>query len=156
MLLFLLRHGAALSQAPSDSERPLSITGHEQATEAALSLRSHGWIPDVIVSSPYLRARDTAGCVMKEFGLAGVQLSEHLVPGSDQRNILKELNSADGNAVLLVGHEPHISAFLSLLITGSRNLQIAVPTGTLAVIEIERPMVVGKGYLRALVPPGQM
>ena len=156
MHLYLLRHGDALTVAPNDEQRPLSLMGEEQARLAGEFLNHSGVVPDIVLASPFLRAEQTARLAAGELGAVRVQLSEHLVPTSDPRNLLRELQSLAGGTILCVGHEPHLSTTISLLITGSRNARVAMEKAGLAAIEVELPFAPGSGVLRWILPPGRM
>jgi len=105
---------------------------------------------DIVLCSPLQRAAETADAV-SEFISARRSSTEHLVPSSDPANLIKELNTASGTAILCVGHEPHLSALISLLLTGSRNARVAMGKGDLACIEVALPAAPGRGTLRWLV-----
>lgn len=62
------------------------------------------------------------------------------------------LNQVEGNVILCVGHEPHISVLISLLISGSRNARVMMEKGELACVEVTPPIAPGKGILCWLVP----
>lgn len=90
------------------------------------------------------------------FPAARFEASEHLVPSSDQRNIIELLNSRDASVVLLVGHEPHLSSLLSVLIVNSRLARIEMRKASLGCVETATPIEKGKGMLRWILTIEQM
>ncbi|MBI1804181.1 MAG: phosphohistidine phosphatase SixA [Ignavibacteriae bacterium] len=148
MLLLLLRHGDALDTAlDGDALRPLSPHGEEQARAQGNLLQSLALQPDIILTSPLLRAQQTAEIVRQLLGVATISMTEHLTPSSDHRQTVQQLNALGKERVLLVGHEPHLGTFISLLVTGSRNAQIEMKKGSLACVDIEVPVRYGEGNL---------
>jgi phosphohistidine phosphatase len=85
---------------------------------------------DLILSSPYIRAKDTAKIVAGELGQQ-VTLTESLVPGADARELIAEINDEKPQRVLLVGHEPDLSGLISVLISGSGDALIELKKGGL-------------------------
>jgi len=139
LTLYFLRHGQAGNPNEwqgDDSERPLTTDGKRRMQREAASIRALGVSPDAIVSSPLVRAQQTAEIVAK-----GLDLRDRLVtdprlgPGFDTRQ-LKALLAAhrDASALLLVGHEPDFSETISRLIGGGR---LDVKKGGLALVEVE-------------------
>ena len=125
MNLFLLRHGIAVERGipgySRDSDRPLTPKGERRLANIADAMEAMGLTFDLILSSPYVRARQTAEIVTDALGLKQkLEFSEALTPDGDAKTLIAELNKLGpepGN-VLLVGHEPFLSALVSLLTTG--------------------------------------
>ncbi|MBI5021511.1 MAG: phosphohistidine phosphatase SixA [Ignavibacteriales bacterium] len=150
MKLILVRHGDA-KPGIDDASRELSDLGIEQAVRAAQTLLGLQLIPDVIISSPLCRAIQTAVEVGKFFPGIDLITSEHLTPSSDHRHIFEILRSLQHKTVLLVGHEPHLSTLISLLITGTRYGKFIVSKGGIAVIHLEDSVSAGNGALRLVL-----
>src|SRR5205823_2457248 len=129
MLLYLLRHGDAIEKGFDDVSRPLSQLGEEQARNAANAIISLNLPLDLILSSPLLRATQMSEIIAKEVKLTDCRTTEYLVPQTDERQLLRQLNECEKSSVLLVGHEPHLRALVSLLISGSRHAHISVKKG---------------------------
>ena len=91
---------------------------------AAAAMKKLGLSFDLILSSPFLRARQTAEIVAGELRLKKrLEIFDELVPGGNSRALmqaLSELKPAPEN-VLLVGHEPHLSRLISLLVSGNAD-----------------------------------
>ena len=156
MNLYLLRHGDAIEHGYADADRPLSPLGEKQAKAAAGKLRELNLIPDCILSSPLKRARQMALIVQEELKVKDTMITEHLVPSSDHRQIIDQINNLSTPSVLLVGHEPHMSMLISLLISGSRSVPVQFKKGSLACLDIEIPIKAGDGVLCWLLTTEQM
>lgn len=126
MNLYIIRHAIAVEPgAPGyedDSLRPLTSKGSEKMSNIARGLKSLGLRFDLVLSSPYARALETAQVLLKVMKIAKEQLviSEHLAPMGFPEQVIGEINekysSIDNIAV--VGHEPNLSALISLLVAG--------------------------------------
>jgi phosphohistidine phosphatase len=150
--LCLLRHahaGDPLAWSGADAERPLSARGRKQADRLGRLLGELGFAPSLILSSPKVRALETAQIVGGHLG-ANVRLDDRLAGGADLVD-LEELLSAAGDPPrpLLVGHDPDFSGIASTLVGAA----IAMPKGALVRIDAARPLAPGMGILRWLVPP---
>lgn len=119
--IVLMRHGHALSAreagVASDPERPLSTLGEQEALEAARHLKASGFTPDLIISSPFLRAGRTAAIAAGVFSGAPVKTDAALGDGRLQ-NILDLVlqPSAAASRLLLVGHQPLLGAIAAVLL----------------------------------------
>lgn len=156
MNLYILRHGDASQHSYDDASRPLTSLGEQQAEWAADALRSFDVVIDRILSSPLLRARQTAGIVQRELKVPELRQTDYLIPGTDDNKLISEINSASKSTMLLVGHEPHLSMFTSLLISGTRNSQIDIKKGGLASLDVMAPIQPGTCTLKWLMIPDQM
>ena len=151
MLLYILRHGEAIEQGYEDSERPLSSLGKEQALVASKAIKALGVGLDAVLSSTIERAKQTAKMIEKELGVKTFSMTQYLIPGSDHLELIKQLNELKYNHLLLVGHEPHLSAFISLLVNGKTYSHIEIKKGSLVLVETPTPIEKGKGTLKWLL-----
>ena len=151
--LHLLRHahaGDPLKWHGPDESRPLSEKGRLQAERLGRFLAGARFQPDVILSSPKLRALETARLVAAPLGLS-VAVDEALAGMLDVEALEAILAAAgDPRRPLLVGHDPDFSQ-LAATLTGAPDL--LVRKGALVRIDLERPIEPGTGILRWLVPP---
>ena len=151
--LHLLRHahaGDPSGWSGPDDVRPLSAKGEEQAERLGRFLAGVGFRPDVIVSSPKLRAARTAEIVGKALEL-GIRLDERLGQPMDLVAIEAILFDLDEPLrPVLVGHDPDFSDLAASLI-GSRTMTMR--KGAFARIDAPRPLQPGTDTLRWLVPP---
>src|SRR3989338_5958697 len=117
MTLYFLRHGDAVENSSlQDRDRPLSELGRQQAAMAGRYLRNLQPTVDLILCSPLLRTRQTAETVQTEVGNVSVFTAESLVSSANPLELLKDLCTRSTEVILLVGHEPHLSKTISLLI----------------------------------------
>ncbi len=119
MLLYLFRHGEATDredpECPPDAERPLTREGVEKTRLAARGLRRLGVKPDLIVSSPLLRAVQTAELAAAELSYAKekIRRTRALEPEADPAEFLKELARWKQDEVLCAGHAPHLDEMIA-------------------------------------------
>jgi len=136
--IYLLRHGIALlpgSPGHEDKDRPLTPEGKVQIREVAKAILAMGVSFDLILSSPYLRAQQTAEIVAETLNPGfPLKFSKHLVPHGDPEILISEINRIYGskNKILLVGHEPFLSSLISRLISGNDHCVIEMKKGGLA------------------------
>ena len=113
----VIRHGNAEDRAPTDAERALSARGLAEVAAAGERLAGFPTPPDSIIASPLLRARQSAELVAKRLGFGGaIEIDESLIPDAPPDGV-RDLLAAHGGCrhVLLVAHEPILSAACSLL-----------------------------------------
>jgi phosphohistidine phosphatase SixA len=157
MNLYLLRHGDAIRDTRGhDSERPLSDLGMTQAATAGRYLRSVEADILLILCSPLLRARQTAAAVLNEIGPVPLQTSETLTSSSNPRHVVQELANLRLETILLIGHEPHLSTTISVLISGDERSKVLMSPCSLACVGIRTSPGDGKAVLHWLVHPEQM
>jgi len=151
--LHLLRHahaGDPLKWDGDDDARPLSAKGRSQAERLGAHLAAVGFETDVILTSPKLRASETADLVAHRLGLKPVvdeRLAEPLTIVAIER-ILSD--AGDPRSPTLVGHDPDFSELLALLVGA---IELPMKKGTIARVDVERPVSPASGVLRWLIPP---
>ena len=144
MELYLLRHAIALEReafdGDDDSERPLTPDGKKKMQRAARGMLRLGLSFDWILSSPYVRARDTADIVADVFtNRRHLRLTELLEPGADQRELVRHLAARhQKHDVMLVGHEPDLSTLLARLLGVRSSQSVRMKKGALCLLSIER------------------
>lgn len=142
MEIYLLRHGEAVPRGtpgyPND-DRPLTEDGIVKMTEASKGIAKIIDRIDVIVSSPLIRALDTAKIAAEAIGYnKKIVTTEYLVPGYPQRSLfgfLKEYNNKD--KIMLTGHEPHLG-YLASRMLGIEEHVIEFKKGGLCRIDISK------------------
>jgi len=117
MKIYVMRHGSAEDFAASghDADRALTAVGRERVRHVAKLLGAHDEAPKLIVSSPLVRALQTAEIVAAELGLEYVDTSRALAPGGQAPALVAALLREAKKRVMLVGHEPDLSALVSEL-----------------------------------------
>jgi phosphohistidine phosphatase len=150
--LLLLRHadaGDPEAWSRPDAERPLSPKGRTQAERLGRLLAAVDVRPDAVITSPKVRAAETAELVAAEL-IVPVQLDERLGFGFGPSDLLAILRDAgDPHRPMLVGHDPDFSELASWL-TGA---EVSLKKGSLARIDLDGPPAPGAGRLRYLLPP---
>jgi phosphohistidine phosphatase len=101
--LYLVRHAEAESGEP-DELRTLSAHGREQARQVGERFAADGVRPEVVLSSPLLRARETAEAIAKATG-APAEPDERLAPGATAEDVRSSV-AGRGETVVVVGHQP--------------------------------------------------
>ena len=139
-MIWLLRHGEAADGSPDD-ERPLTEEGERQARAAGRALRALGVEIDACLSSPKVRAADTARLACEQLGGVDVELEDALAGGPFDA---ESLAAPHGEEVLLVGHDPDFSMAVHSL-TGA---QVRMKKGGLATVN--------KGELVVLLRPREL
>lgn len=150
--LYLLRHAHAGDPAKwhgADFDRPLSAKGRAQATRLGAFLAATGFAPDAIVTSPRIRAVQTAELVAERLG-ATCRIDDRLADPLSAATVERILADAgDPSRPILVGHDPDFSELLALL----AGAEVPMRKGAIARIDVEQPLTPGQGVLRWLLPP---
>ena len=144
MDLYFLRHasaGQSLSDPKKDEKRPLDQEGIEQAKQMGRLLETLKVEFDAIISSPLTRAEQTASLAAKELGQQDkIVLDEALRPDAtyDQFQDLLRKNSKK-KVIMVVGHNPNFSEFLSLLISENATESVVeMKKGGLAKVDVKQ------------------
>lgn len=153
MKLWLARHGEAADpeHRTSDRERELTELGRRQVAQLTRWLLQREEVPELILHSPLVRARQTAEVVAGELGNGAVVLEERLLaPGVDTSSLLRRLVDSGSTRIVCVGHQPDMSRCLSEMIGGGNCMY---SPGTIAGIEFGHRVAPGAGGLRWLADP---
>jgi phosphohistidine phosphatase len=116
-----MRHGPAEDQASTgrDFDRRLSPRGRMRTERVALELRARGESPKRVLSSPLRRTVETAEIVIATLKLPiEAELRDELAPGGPAAGLVQELLREGAKRVMLVGHEPDVSALTEQLLPG--------------------------------------
>jgi len=157
MLVYLIRHGIAMDRedpdCPPDAERMLTKKGIEKARLVIEGLAQLGAKPDEVLSSPLVRAIETAEIAAKvlHYPKDKIRRTDALLPEADPSALIRELARLKVEQVLCAGHAPHMDEFIALA-TGSRRSFTALKKAGVAVIEFES-VAPGAGLLAALFSP---
>ena len=130
MLVFLVRHAHA-DQGDPDELRPLSERGREETRVLAKQLAGHGTPPALVLTSPLLRARQTAEQIAHGAG-AELRVDERLAPGLTPELLRSVLTDEEG-PLAVVGHQPDFSE-IAFALTGEDP---GFPTGGVAEITLD-------------------
>jgi phosphohistidine phosphatase len=156
MHLVLFRHGPAAAQDfarwPDDAERPLTPRGITRTRAAARGLARIAPPVASILTSPYVRAVDTARILGAVLGVSTVETLEALAPGSPSGKLLTMVGRMPADhAVVLVGHEPDLGALAALLLGAASALPLK-KAGACA-LSFEEGVRPGRARLEWFVPP---
>jgi phosphohistidine phosphatase len=161
MNLYIIRHAMAVEPgAPGfedDSQRPLTDKGSEKMVNIARGLKALEVRFDLIVSSPFVRANDTARILLKVMRMKKEQLvtSENLAPLGSPEQMLGEIskNYSNLDSLAVVGHEPNLSALISLLVAGDVSLSVNLKKGGVCLLSAENLVHERRATLEWLLTP---
>ena len=153
-----MRHGTAEEDADSgaDSDRALTLPGRQRVRDVARALLDGGEEPFDVLTSPLVRAVQTAEIVALVTGLrhkqGTVRVRRELVPGGESAPLAVRLASQGRKRVMVVGHEPDLSALVSTLLgsTFGRAFDKA------AVVSLHLSSETGRARLRFVLDPGTL
>lgn len=163
MNLYLLRHGPAVERGArgfkNDITRPLTPKGKRRLWHIAAALEEMDLHFDAILSSPFLRAKQTAEIIAGALELEPrLAFTETLTPDGNPKTLIEELArlKPPRKNVLLVGHEPYLGRLAALLVAGNTNLALDFKKGGLCKLEIETLRYARCATLAWLLTPRQM
>ena len=154
--LYLIRHGIAADQGPdypSDDERPLTDEGIRRLEQQVKGLRVLDVSVDRMLTSPLVRARQTAEILAEGLGCrAPLLVVDALRPGARFEAVVAVLERlGQERSVALVGHEPSMGQFAARFIGAARPLHFK--KGSVCRIDADTIPPVGAGALQWLLPP---
>jgi phosphohistidine phosphatase len=160
MELLILRHAIAFPKDPKrwpdDAQRPLTVEGVKRARRAATSLKHIARRPTLVLTSPLVRARDTATIFKQAADWAKAVECEALSPGGAPEAVLEALRrrGAKADCVAIVGHQPHLGRLLALCLRGEARAEaFELKKSAVVCLRFEGLPRAGQGVLSALFPP---
>ena len=156
MNIGFFRHGIAVPHGTpgvAESDRPLTPEGRKKTAQAAKGLRRLDLGFDAVYTSPLPRAQQTAEILADSLRLGAPKVLDALLPGRPGRHLLDEVRSLAAKAPLLVGHEPQLSASVSLAVCGAAKGSFELKKAGLALVRFERRPAVIRGALILLLSP---
>ena len=160
MDLYIIRHAIAVDEGSpeyeEDSQRPLTDKGKKKMRQIAKGLRTLGVDFDLILSSPYIRAKETAEILADVFkAKTDIAFSETLVPMGDPDLLIAEMNEKYSvNSIALVGHEPFLSALVGLLVSDNAAIDMTLKKGGVCRLSADDLHHTRKATLEWLITPG--
>jgi phosphohistidine phosphatase len=155
MRLYIVRHAIAVPHgAPgiNDDDRPLTEEGINSMRQAAGGLYVLGWIPNVLLSSPLIRARQTAEILVEAFcNKIQMKIVPSLSPSGSRRELYREMNSYDKKNLMIVGHQPSLGEIAGEICWNSAEKFIEFKKGGACAIELESTQDIPKGRLIAFL-----
>jgi phosphohistidine phosphatase len=158
MDLYLIRHAeaAALGEGgvENDEERPLTEAGEKQLGVIAKGLKRHGIQFDLVLTSPLVRARQTADGIVGALPASApeVQVHDALSPGGRAKKLARFLRKLNSERIALVGHQPDLGELAGWLV-GSKKAQIDLAKAGVACVQCPDGPRKGSGTLVWLVTP---
>jgi phosphohistidine phosphatase len=165
MYLYLIRHGIAEDSDPlvpnliaSDEIRTLTKTGRKKFTQVAAKLQELELTFDLIITSPLVRARQTAEILIDNQVGSQLELSLDLKPSGNLPSWLMTWNArpldTPISTVALVGHEPNLSQWAELLVFGKVCHKLILKKGGIIGLKCADGRIeIGTAQLHCLIPP---
>ena len=153
MRLFILRHGIAEDAGGTIGEydRALTEEGRVQLQQITQAMQRLGIKPDIVLTSPLVRARQTADIVASALG-STVESADELQPGCTLDSVQRLLRRYAHETIMIVGHEPDLSSLAARLINADERGIVLKKAGLIR-IEIDGRPQAGRGRLSALLTP---
>ncbi len=158
MHLLLIRHADAGDRKAwdgDDADRPLSDEGRRQASALADALKARGLSASAVVTSPYVRTRQTAELVAAGWLPEGHEPvdCEYLTPdGFRKKRLVRFLHEVGGELLVVVAHAPSIDEFAGWLL-GTDGEAVEFEKGGAALLTFDGPIEKGGGTLRWMLTP---
>jgi phosphohistidine phosphatase len=158
MQVYLLRHAIAHERSrarwPNDALRPLTADGRRKFRKAARGLAACLPKSAALLTSPWVRARDTAAIYAEVAKRAKAIECSELTGDSAVTEVFALLRTRREKAVILVGHEPNLGHVLAAALAGPRaRLAIEFRKGGAACIEFGASIEPGRATLKWMLPP---
>jgi phosphohistidine phosphatase len=152
MRLYLLRHAEAEPHCADDFSRRLTDKGSGQSRRVGEFLKEHDVRPGLILSSPVLRAKETASIVVEVLGVEPPTEVPWLACGMNPERGISELSGyAKLDSLMIVGHEPDFSSLIAAFLDLTRSPSVQVGKASLTCINLPR-IQPGSGILQFLLP----
>ena len=161
MNLYLMCHATPteLDENVDDNQRPLTEKGRKKLSQIARSLEKLDLEFDVIITSPYLYARQTANIVADALDIKKkcVLDSDNLTPPGSGEKLIEEINAREAvDNLLIVGHESFLSQLIGMLLAGDASLSIDMKKAGLCKLTIEQLSYGRCAMLEWLLTPAQL
>ena len=168
MNLLIIRHAIAMERedfaadgGKNDELRPLTQSGTKKMVKNAAGLRFVVPIIDLLVSSPLVRAEQTAAIVSDTYNDKPIVKCDALKPDTDPEKLLEFLRKlpqhSDKDAVIaVVGHEPHLSEFIAYACTGTARSFIEFKKGGACMLSFAHGVTAGKAQMQWIHKPATM
>ena len=144
MQLYIVRHGIAIDRedpkCPPEAERYLTEEGIERTKQVAEAVGALGIHAELICSSPYVRATQTAVIFASEleYPKQKIRRTDSLLPGAEPGAFLRELaREKDVSTVLCFGHAPHVDGLVAAAVGASRHITSMKKAGV-ALVELKK------------------
>ena len=157
----LLRHGSAVERDEwegADADRPLTERGVKRVAQVAAGLSRLDVQPTHVLSSPLIRAIETAKIVRRSLRVRpAVQIVDALLPDAPPNRLLSILHDLPPEAcVVCIGHEPQLGMAASVFLSGRATPSFPLKKAGACLIELSIPPKPGHGVLRWWLTPSQL
>lgn len=147
MMLYFLRHADAEPDYADDHNRRLTTKGVEQADKVGKFCARNGLIPEVILSSPVIRARQTADAISKRLGDVEIAECGWIACGMNPETLIEELRGfSKFESLFIVGHEPDFSEAIAYLIGATRSENLNIRKASLTLLDVRSRQVGGAEF----------
>jgi phosphohistidine phosphatase len=158
MELLIIRHAIAFERDrhrwPDDAARPLSPLGVRRSRKAAAGLKELCKAPDRLLTSPLIRARETAKILTEVAGWPRAEIAPELKPGKGAAAALTLLGKDRSRRIAIVGHQPDLSALLAAcLLKDNSDLPIEIKKNAVACLSFDGRARVNGAALKWLATP---
>ena len=158
MQIYIVRHGIAIDRAdpksPPDPERYLTEDGVEKTKQVAKGVVAMGASADLLLSSPYVRAMQTAEIFADqlEYSRQKIRRTDLLLPGAETSMLFRELaKDKQSSTIFLFGHAPHLDEVIATAL-GSKHHITSLKKAGVALLELKR-ISPPSGEILWLAPP---
>ncbi len=161
MDLYIVRHAIAVERGTpgydDDSQRPLTDDGRKKMKKIVKGLRQLDVDLGLILTSPYIRARDTAEILANGFKVKDKMFfTDNLTPEANFDKLIDEIIEKNVDSLALVGHEPMLSSFVGFLMTGNSASTIALKKGGVCLLRADDLHQERRALLQWLLTPAIM
>ena len=162
MQLLVIRHAIAMTREAfasldtDDARRPLTHEGRRKMAAGAKGLCDLVPSLDVLASSPFVRAHQTAVIVAECFGEVPIVTTSTLEPDAPPDRFLTWLHSLEGDVVAVVGHEPHLGMLVTWLLTGLEDSRLPLKKGGACLLDLAARPRKGEAMLKWALTPSQL
>lgn len=164
MLFYIIRHAIAepLGEANdfSDERRTLTPAGRDRMQRIAKGLKRLSVEFDLVLTSPLLRAVETAEILVTEMGASRdlIKRTDALAPGASFAPLFEEIRRyPELESLAVIGHQPGLGDLVSLLVVGQPGaLALDLKKGSVCLVKIERTIPVFRGKMAWLLAPKQL
>jgi phosphohistidine phosphatase len=152
MEIYVLRHGEAEERETglADRDRKLTAKGKKDLKEVLKIARKAEAAPDLILTSPLRRAKETATIAADILGCKSVVETRNLLPGASPEQIWSEISTDyKVDSILLAGHQPHLGSLIGLLLEAA--IMVDLKKGSLVRIETHGKLGPPRGVLKWMI-----
>jgi len=160
--LLVVRHAIAQDRLDSarhgiaDAQRPLTTEGRKKMALGVRGLQRLMPQLDTILSSPLLRAAETARLISERYRSPLVETLDSLAPQYATHELVAALNQQRHGVLAIVGHEPGLGKLLAALCCGKEGAAMPIKKGGVALLRFAGPIATGRGELQWLLTPKQL